>query len=143
LWSTLCLWSVLLIIIGPNIALNQPASQGATVDNDAANKAVDGNSKTPTIGWFWWSVNFDKSFVLTGIRIINSKYAGMCVYSQHVGLRAFEIRIQKQSTTATLIKQSLAVLNRYHFINLIVTTNSEAMLPTNCGYLVCRKTVHT
>jgi len=39
----------------------------------------------------------------------------VCVHSQHVGPRPFEIRIQKQSTTATLIKQSLAVLNRYHF----------------------------
>jgi len=78
--STSCLWGALFVIIGPNIAFNQPASQGVTVDNDMANKAVDGNANTAATARLWWSVKFDSAFVLTGIRIINSYYAGMCVF---------------------------------------------------------------
>jgi len=140
--STLCLWGALFVIIGPNIAFNQPVSQGVTVYKDTENRAVDGDASTASDARLWWSVKFDSEFVLTGIRIINSAYAGMCVFI-HVGVRAFVIRIQKQSTTATLIKQSLAVLNMYHFYQSNSYDKFRSNATNKLLFFVCSKTIHT
>jgi len=110
----MCTWN-LLVVTGPNIAFNQPASQGATHENDTANRVVDGNTSTAAAAKLWWSVKFDKPFVLTGIRLLNSGYAGMCVLISSIFVCDICMPDFEQSTTATLAKHSVSVLIMYFF----------------------------
>jgi len=58
------------LIAGPNIAYRKTAEFWKTYGTHTANRAVDNNNDTYAIGYKWWGVDLEHTFLVTGIKII-------------------------------------------------------------------------
>ena len=55
---------------GPNIAYQKAAEFWKTYSTYTADRAVDNNNETCAIGYKWWRVDFEQTFLVTGIKVI-------------------------------------------------------------------------